>query len=204
MKYLLIILVFIFLLFDCNGSIYNSSSKNSSSIGNIAISKNIIVYDINGKIGNALEVSDESIKIYSPKGYIYQIDWQGNIIPSSFVLGGEDVFCPNFFYSDNNCTGSPFCFIFDTYGYSKTYSGKMVSYGKYLNKLYIPKIINYDGTAYCNKNSKVDMSSYDSFGICQTGYHNMATTYAIELKETDRNTIGIPNIIMPPLYLSFE
>jgi len=123
--------------------------------------------------------------MYSSTGYIYSLGWNGNIKTLNIV-----------FFSGANCTGTAYIIEADNSSNSKT-----VFYSKYLNKYYVPKTINADGTAYASA-TPVTTNSYDKNDGSVVNYTQ--TSVSIELVETTKALVGIPATITPPLTIVFK
>jgi len=168
-----------------DGSFSATCIVTVSTGGSTPVSKNIIVYDANGSIGNALEVYDTQITMYSSTGYIYTIDWNGNLYPNGI------------YYTGANCSGTPHLYVTNGVGYY----GKSVYYGMSLGKIYIPNTVNSNGTSYYDTVNKIAILSIDNYGTIQ---NFSASYFGIQLKESDRTTTGIPATITPPIHIEFK
>jgi hypothetical protein len=159
-----------------------SSSPGQSSSGTLLKASNIILYDKSGMIGNTVSVNFMQISMYSNKGYIYNIDWNG-------VLSNSGMY-----YSDSNCTGKAFVY---SIGY---YYGKTVFYNKSQDKIFIPKdTVDNGATLYIKDYLKtLSMLGQDT---CYNVPNNLPM---IELKPTTKKEVGIPEKITPPLRIEFE
>jgi hypothetical protein len=176
MKKFLSLSVFCLIVF----SACNSSSDNSDG-GTTLTTKNSVLYDANGKVGNILSADEEYITLLSSENYIYTIKWTGAYYTKSI------------YFSESNCAGTAYIIGYDLYG-------KTVFYSSYLKTFYIPKTINTDGTAYYDTTTKINTSSDDIDGTC---YNYSQSNYDIELVETTKTAVGIPDLTLP-LSIEFE
>lgn len=166
---------------------FSSSSNQGISSGTLLKSTNIILHDKNGVTGKVLSVYNTQISVYSEKGYMYSINWDGSI-PSNAI----------FYYSDSNCLGKTYA-----WGISVPMYAKSVFYSKKADKIYIPKDTLSNGTVfYWSDSIKIGSSMY--IDSCSNYQKPTKSIGLIELKPTTRKEVGIPETITPPLRIEFE
>ena len=183
-------LFLVFLALGCG----ESNSKNNSALLLLALSgdqlnasNDMYLNDSNGEVGRVVSSNAIGITMYSSTGYMYAITWEG-ILTNKVNSFGIPV---NF--SGLNCTGTAYY----TPGGDAFYGKYIVTYG---TKIYKPKTINANGTAY--KSSVTTASNfYEDFGVCG---NSSSTSSQAELVETTRSEVGIPATITPPLTITFK
>lgn len=158
----------------------SSSVQGQSSGANLLKTTNIILYDKGGVIGKTTSVSPYGIGLYSEKGYMYSINWDGKFSGSAF------------YYSDSNCLG-------DIYIVVEIIYGKSVFYNKHDDNFYTPNDTLTDGTAIYQKNIKT--KSFNYLDSCMN--YPYSQNY-IGIKPVLKKDIGIPEKITPPLRIEFE
>ncbi len=142
------------------------------------------VYDNNGTfLGYNLSTDNEFLWLLTATGNMYQLLWDGNL-QDGYIL-----------YDEADCNGIPYA----PEGTSMldVLSGKTVFYSKYKDKLYKIKTFNADGTGNA-ENVTVLSSSY--FNSCS---NSTLLENVIELEETTRSAVGIPDTIIPPFTFDF-
>lgn len=137
------------------------------------------VSDQNNELGKILSADLESMFVISTTGYIYQLKWDGSIK----ILDPIG-------YSGADCTGTAYYNIGISEG---VLNGKSIIFDG--TNYFIPKSSNADGSAYFDKVNEINYQSYFEAGTC-TNYSD--SSYLIELQETTKSIVGLPNTITPP------
>jgi len=166
--------------------------------GNPVVMRSVVVKDAgNNTLGYAVDVNEDYLIVLSSLGYSYRIDWAGKLSPTFNSHNNGLV------YSGTACSGIVYKQI-GILSATHSYFGKQVMYASLTSKIYMPKTVDSNGTAVV---STANVNSYESgqsgyVSICMNATVN--NEYVIELNETDRITVGIPDIITAPITLDFQ
>jgi len=184
------------ILTACSGGISNTNNTtgnppdNSPSNGSGVVFASVIAKDASGQnLGYYLgdQRPDYSLLIYSPSGYMYWINWSGALSQEDWI-----------FFSTDNCTGTPYV----ESGNNSNRFGKVVIYDEQHNKLYRLKSSLITSGGYITPTQITYKSYYDYEGTCRNDLPYVLS--AIELEETTRAAVGIPETITPPITLNFQ
>lgn len=154
------------------------TNGNNGSPGTMAVS------DANGELGKILMITTVYLTVYNQEDYLYFLGWNGQIFDDTF------------YFSGSGCTGTRYSNVGQYESYAMI--GKIVFRDATIDKLYVPKTVNADGTALT---TSLNALSFSSSGICT---NTNLTSYFSELIETTKASVGIPETITAPISIIFN
>lgn len=178
MKKLIMVLLSLFLLLGCNVTGDNNNTDSNNDNSNTVVGSRGKVHDSNGIfIGYATAVTKEVVFVYTTKGYLVMLTWDGAIDNDGT------------YYTSTDCTGTP---------YSLTESiptAKIIVFNNHSGLLtYIP-----DTNGLAKQTSVTTFNSY--YTSYDNAFHNNSTytlsseEYAFELQSISRADVGLPETI---------